>query len=674
MKKLLVAIVAVLMTASFAFADADVDTLKTQMKALQQQIDMLKKQLNDQSKSNLLNDAKALRDEIEKNKDEVKKAHSRLDEVQQHTVRDKLELGVELRTRLDVISYKDVRALPAFANDMMGLYLTDRLVANSQFDDFDNDTNFGGSEDLFNDQWFATYGTDFSNVVSAAFTEPAFTAAYGSLAANTEYQGKVLEYFNTVRGAGTYGNWAALTGAYGGSAVYPVLIYMFSKQTLNEQEAIMFKNMFSKGVNPRQFNVKNSAIWTNKLRIRMNSKINNHVSFTGRLVTYKAWGDAGDVKFFDGSFKSIYMDGNSGAVPGDDNLHMERAYFVYADHDVLVPWHFSFGRRPSTFGPGMELGENSHQGGSPLSHIIQWNFDGASLGFQLEDLTGIPGAMFKLCYGKGYEGGWSSYDSLNANNGLIAKPDTQDVDFWGVIIKFFDNDQYKVWYNYAKGIGVTDGFVGKVAMPFTVSGNDTDLDGQYEEYQINPNSSGFISRMDPMGALGDIELHSLLFQGENFGFEYFLSYSRSIVHSKERSMNPMFQFMDQDYMLGSPGMHKGHSIWVGIRTPELYKGGKLGFEYNYGSKYWTNMTGADDDIITSKLATRGHVFDVYYHQPITTNRFFLTVGYQRTNYQYTGSGNMMGTPQKIEDVDGLHAMMPVLDRVDKFYTSLTYRF
>jgi hypothetical protein len=34
----------------------------------------------------------------------------------------------------------------------------------------------------------------------------------------------------------------------------------------------------------------------------------------------------------------------------------------------------------------------------------------------------------------------------------------------------------------------------------------------------------------------------------------------------------------------------------------------------------------------------------------------------------------MGAPTKIDDVNGLHAMMPVVDKVEKFYGSFTYSF
>jgi hypothetical protein len=250
-----------------------------------------------------------------------------------------------------------------------------------------------------------------------------------------------------------------------------------------------------------------------------------------------------------------------------------------------------------------------------------------------------------------------------------------DVEFGGIIVKFYDDEQYKVWYNYARGFGVTDGFTGMVAMPFYISGKDYNMDGQYDEYSFNPNYGGYASRFEPTAEIGDIEMHAFLVQGENFGFNWFASYNLSQTHPDGRSNNPMFQFMDQDKLLGSDSSKHGNMVWVGVTTPALpVTGGKLGFEYNQGSKNWINFTAGEDDIVGSKLAVRGKVYEVYYHQPIVDNKLFATIGYQYFDYEYTGSGNPMGAPTKIDDVNGLHAMMPVVDKVEKFYGSFTYSF
>ena len=340
-----------------------------------------------------------------------------------------------------------------------------------------------------------------------------------------------------------------------------------------------------------------------------------------------------------------------------------------------VHWHLSFGRRPSTNGFGMENKNYAPLGGSPAGHIIQWNFDGASLGFNLEEVVGIEGFNVKFCYGLGYEGGWGTLNSMDDSQ------DVNDVNMAGVIVKFFDNEDYKVIYNYARAWGVTDGFVGQVAMPFYISGKDYNNDGKFDEYTFNPNYGGYMSRFEPTNEIGNIDLHSLTVEGNTLDWSWFVSGAYSVADPAGQSKNPMFQFMETDGLLCSPqddncGTNKeGYSFWAGIMTPEIPGlGGKLGYEFNYGSKYWFNFTQAEDSITGSKLATRGKVHEIYYHQPIVGSRLFATIGYKYYDYDYTGSGSPLGAPVKIDDANAFNTMMPVKNIVNDVYVNVTFRY
>jgi hypothetical protein len=60
----------------------------------------------------------------------------------------------------------------------------------------------------------------------------------------------------------------------------------------------------------------------------------------------------------------------------------------------------SIGRRPSTTGFLSNLREDDNAQ-SPLGHLIDVEFDGASSKVKLEKLTGVSGISFKLCLGQG---------------------------------------------------------------------------------------------------------------------------------------------------------------------------------------------------------------------------------------------------------------------------------
>ncbi|KAA0256981.1 DUF3373 domain-containing protein [Deferribacter autotrophicus] len=546
-----------------------------------------------------------------------------------HTATDKLSISAEFMTRLDSIQYKDVRAMPDMMEAMMGDFLQEKLTDSNGY-------------------FMTTYRTVFTPdlLLEMAQNDAEMYKAFSN----------VVAYYNSEYGAGIDPSDGLDT------TEFQTFMGLFANdRTLNADEAKLMERMLANS-KPKKYDANNDYMLTERLRLRLKSKINEHVSFTGRLVMYKTFGDSTPIHFFNGTMSSMFMDSNSAQYPTDDSVRVERAYFVYKNSIGDVHWHFSFGRRPAAYGYGMENHENAVLGGSPVASIIQMNFDGGSLGFNLEDVTGIPGFNIKFCYGEGVEGQYGTLNSLNS------QADVNDVHFFGVIAKLFDNDEYKVVYNYAHGFGLTDGFIGLTVMPFYIHGYDKDRDGIYDEYTFEPNFGGFVSRVEPTSEVGNIDLHTLMVEGITYDFSWFASYSMSKTDPTGRSKNPMYQFMGMDEMMDGTG----HMIWVGVMTPELpYTGGKLGFEYNHGSKYWQPFMNTWD---AQKLATRGDVYEVYYHQPIVGNKFFLTTGFIYYDYEYTNSGNYLGEPVKISEATAFNTMMPVVDKVEQFYLKATYRF
>lgn len=640
MKKIFALIMLVVFSAGFAFAgDVTLEGLQSQIKDLQGQMLNLTMRMQ----KNTL-----------------------------HRVKDKVDISAELRSKVDSISYKDMRALPAMANDMMGLWMRGYISNLDSAGAPAAANTWDANGDGLNDAWLTTYHDDFKTVADNLLADPEVMQMFQSPSMQTWFTNNAA----SIGAVGTNAGFDMTTqqGQYEAGLLYYMTTVMNSTTVSSDNVALLQK--FFKAMKPRKYEHNNSSIFTNRLRIRLSSRVNEHLSFTGRLVMYKVWGDSTGDRWFNGTQNSMYLDGNAGAVPTDDKLHVERAYFVYKNQIGQIPWDVSFGRRPADFGPGFENKEYGPLGGSPLPQIIQYQFDGISLQFNFEDMfESLPGSFIKFCYGRGYENGWGSSNALGANNGLIASPSPKDVDLAGLIIKFYDDEDYKVWYNYARGFNVTDGFTGTTVMPFVVTGQDNNLDGNYDEYEFTPNYFGSTSRMEPTSKVGDMEWHSFLVQGHTFGFSWFTSVAMSKSHPSGHSHNAMYQFMEMDKMLGSNKSKTGNAIWVGIETPALpLTKGKFGVEYNQGSKYWVSMTAAEDDLVGSKLAVRGKVFEAYYHQPIMGERLFTTIGYQHFDYDYTGSGNYLGAPVKIADATAFNTMQAVADKVDKVYASITYRY
>lgn len=443
----------------------------------------------------------------------------------------------------------------------------------------------------------------------------------------------------------------------------------FNGATLAQAQAAM-ANMIQNGMIPptEKYDADNDIILTNKFRLSMKAKVNNQLSFDGRLAAYKVFSDSTGVKVNQGNLGDVTLDGNVSSLPHGDVIRLERAYFNYKKDWGRVPTNFSLGRRPGTDGPPMEYMNYSLEGGSPLATIINWQFDGASYNLGLEDVTGIPGAAFKLCYGMGFEGDWGNTYSLSNQ-----QSDVDDVHFGGFIATLFDNDITSAVLNYAHAWDITDGFTGLTVMPFIV----TQTGGQYS---FTPNTGGYISRLEPTTEIGDWDALSLLLRTNLIDYvdtdiDLFLSGSWSHTSPSQTSRNPYYQLMGMG-LLNSNGeleSRDGYMVYLGAVFP-MFWGGRFGLEYNYGSKYWFNFSGAEDSLVGSKLAVRGHVYEGYWHQPIYRDNFFVTLGARYYDYEYTGSGTPMGEPVKIDELNSLNALNPVVDEVWDAYLSFTFRY
>jgi FtsZ-binding cell division protein ZapB len=419
---------------------------------------------------------------------------------------------------------------------------------------------------------------------------------------------------------------------------------------------------------PQKADIDNDIIYTNKFRLNMMAKVNDQLNFAGRLAAYKVFGDSTEVKFNNGSLGDVTFDGNTASLPHGDTIRLERAYFNYKNQAGEVPINVSFGRRPSTDGPPLEYGNYSLEAGSPLAHIINWQFDGASLSFGLEEMTGIPGFALKLCYGVGFESDWGNSGSLSSQS------DVDDVHLMGFIATLYDDEVSSAELNYAHASDITDGFTGLTVMPFIVS-----VDGS-GAYTFSPNSGAFISRMEPTTNLGNWDAATLLMRTnlmERFekDIDLFLSLAWTHTDPDTISRNPFYNLLGYG-LLSSNGKleaQDGYGLYAGAIFPMPFDA-RLGVEYNYGSRYWFNFTGAEDSLIASKLATRGQVWETYYLQPIFKDNFFLKLGGQYYDYEYTGSGNPLGRPVKISDATALDTLFPVVDKVWNLYLSATLRY
>ena len=426
----------------------------------------------------------------------------------------------------------------------------------------------------------------------------------------------------------------------------------------------------------------NDTIWTNRFRLDMRAKALENVEFKGRLAMYKAWGmqnnpeDNSNNGMGGGPFAlSGYMsnfDGATTRTPSDSTLKVDRAFVNWNAIGGSPVW-FSIGRRPTTDGPPANLKLGSDERMATPSAVMDYAFDGISVGYAYNNLFGLADApgRIRVCYGRGFESGPQT-DNLRTLN---------DVDFAGVSWDIYKKGNR---FLYLQSFGAFNLF----NVPDNVNfGNPL----EYAAWVSDPGTPG-TSTYDPMDPskdlklgranLGNIYHTSGVYMDKYQDLNYFLAgaWSRTQVDGQMDEMG--------NSLLGSwwdtPENHSGYNVHAGVRYDINDRGLKLGAEYNHGSKYWISMTPGHDDLYVSKLATRGNVYEVYgiYDIPggeaiSKYGKAWMRLGFQHYDYNYTGSGFWLGAPQKIDELamDPLSAQFYTpIDKMDQVYLTFEASF
>lgn len=404
-----------------------------------------------------------------------------------------------------------------------------------------------------------------------------------------------------------------------------------------------------------EYDVKNSSLLTNRFGLNLKAKALEDVTVKARLLMYKVWGHEteGPVQgmFFADRAMGVF-DGSIGHVPRSANLIVDYAYATWSNIADQPVW-FSVGRRPSTGGVPTNLRQNVEKTGSAgvPGFLIDYAFDGMTIGVA-PDIEALPGAYAKICYGKGYDSGYKT--DLPGDN------TPKDVNMLGINVVPYDTDNLHVELQWNRAFDIFDN------MPD--SGVSTNL-GNIDQYgalamgkvldNLNLFIAGAISKTHPNNNLLVMDL-----DGDG------------IAEGAAGLLYDMPPF-------GKKESHTGTLIYLGARYDIPATGTKIGAEYNRGSKYWVAFAPAGDDIWTSKLGTRGNVYEVYVIQelknkPISKRgKAFFRLGYQYYDFEYTGSNSWIGAPKKIDDLakSPMNAQIfPPLDKAQDIYATFEVQF
>lgn len=388
--------------------------------------------------------------------------------------------------------------------------------------------------------------------------------------------------------------------------------------------------------------VGNNALFTHRFGLNLNAKPTQNVTFAARLLMYKAWGNQSDSVLQAGNTAYSFdraglFDGTIGHLPGSSLLDVDR---VYVDWENIAdqPIWFSVGRRPSTDGVPIHLKTNNKRpgvGGIPAI-LVNYAFDGLTLGWA-PDIDGLPGAYGKFCYGRGFSTGIS--DNRTGNS-------VKDTDMIGVQVSPYSTDAIQVMLQYNRAFNIFDA-------PQMAT-------GPFSQVLTGPKTN-----------LGDIDWYgmSLLGEVQHAGpgkLNWFVQGAVDVTHPNGNTLkmyNPYdpgnvtgTDYIDTQSGLlwsGQPNSTNGWSVFAGVRY-DLPTQTKIGFEFNHGSQNWITFAPAEDDMWTTKVGTRGNVYEGYVIQelpfkPISSyfSKVFFRVGYQYYDFEYTGSNSWLGAPVKM---------------------------
>ena len=369
------------------------------------------------------------------------------------------------------------------------------------------------------------------------------------------------------------------------------------------------------------YSADNDALFTNRLRLNIDARVSDNVSFTGRLSMYKVFGDSTGVQVFNGQPNSLNIDGTTSGVPNSDQLRVERAYFSW-NNIGNSKLYLSIGRRPSTGGPPLNYRQDELRGGTPSGALIDYQFDGITVGYKFTE-----NMIWRLCWGMGYESGFG-------NGSLLKLPQDRlkDTHFLGANLDLWNSDTTLIQATYAHAFNVTDGFNGLMVLPTNPLTGD-------------PVNAPVVMRYTPSANLGGIHLFGMNASQRAKAFDLYASGNLSATRPNGQT-TPFGGLLSDPFE--TPVNRQGYMMLAGLRFnfPNDDRT-KIGFEYNYGSKYWFNFAQASDDIIAPKTNTRGNVLEAYLTHRIN-ERFIFKGDFIKYLYDYSGSGWHVGAPKALD--------------------------
>jgi len=350
--------------------------------------------------------------------------------------------------------------------------------------------------------------------------------------------------------------------------------------------------------NRQNYNKNFEPALTVKFNLSMDAKIDDKVSFHGRMLFIHSSQSNQRLCILSDDIKS------SSSTTG---MEFDRAYIDYTPNQGSeYAFTFSFGILPTTGGTPMNFAQSSKRKSMFPALVFDMNSYGV-----IATQKVAKNSFLRLILAKGY--------TLNPNI-FPYQCNRENIDNANIAGLYFD---------------IKLDFLDEALLSFGVN-----YIGDLKAHPyLGPDVDATNSQV-----LGDMITYGLGLDAEHIrdsGLTLFshLATSNPSGNGKMDSYDP--EFSTAPYASGEMVSDTGYSFYIGTKY-DISNDFNLGIEYNYGSKYWFSATQGAKDMY-NKLAIRGDVTEVY-----TTWNFYtsmnMKIGYMYTNEDYTGSGWHFGEP------------------------------
>jgi len=367
-------------------------------------------------------------------------------------------------------------------------------------------------------------------------------------------------------------------------------------------------------------------VWSHRFRLNLKAEPLESLRFTARLVMFKHFGD-GDAPPFIPDFAAT-------RVPRDSGLRFDQ---VWIDWFMFRWLALSAGRIAYSEGNPNELRENSDVRRATWGlHMVDGEYETVNLTFDMTQI--LDNLYLRLFYASWFND--NDDDVFGAFGFLSSGTDNLRIIGGNVELSIpgLGRNFVQAGYYYVPRFR-------PFVIPIPDPAFNPNSDATHAPAPLN-DSLLFPSKLpDSMGAYQNVSLLVELYDAGGSGLDLFAAGAIGLIDPNGRGIEYELPVPTADpsnvvrrsrpfLFLASEGdSGTTYFLYAGARyTLPFLTGPKIGFEFNYGSRYWISFAQQTDQLV-NKLAVRGKAYEAYLIVPVN-DHIFLKATYLHIDNDY----------------------------------------